>query len=63
MQNQQMAQETLRRRRQQLQRVEGALQRIELDDFGYCALCDKELDNRRLDIDPTTTRCIECLDL
>lgn len=62
LQAQQMAQETARRRQQQLQRIEGALRRMDNDDFGYCALCDEEIDLRRLTIDPTTTRCIECVD-
>ncbi|MEX1197739.1 MAG: TraR/DksA C4-type zinc finger protein [Pseudohongiellaceae bacterium] len=62
LQAQQMAQETARRRQQQLQRIEGALRRIDNDDFGYCALCEEEIDRKRLNIDPTTTRCIDCMD-
>ncbi|MGM0632133.1 MAG: TraR/DksA family transcriptional regulator [Pseudomonadota bacterium] len=62
LQAQQMAQETARRRQQQLQRIEGALRRIDNDEFGHCALCDDEIDRRRLEIDPTTTRCMECMD-
>ena len=61
LQAQQMAQETARRRQQHLQRIEGALRRIDSDDFGYCALCEEEIDRRRLNIDPTTTRCIDCV--
>lgn len=62
LQAQQMAQETARRRQQQLQRIEGALRRIDNDDFGYCALCEEEIDRRRLNVDPTITRCIDCVD-
>lgn len=61
MQAQQMAQETARRRQQQIQRIDGALRRLETDDFGYCALCEEEIDPRRLHIDPTTTRCLNCM--
>lgn len=61
LQAQQMAQETARRRQQQLQRIEGALRRLDSDDFGYCALCEEEIDRRRLNIDPATTRCIDCV--
>lgn len=43
LQAQQMAQETARRRQQQLQRIEGALRRIDSDDFGYCALLKRRL--------------------
>lgn len=60
MQAQQMAQETERRRHLQLQKIEGALRRIEADEFGYCYVCGNEIDARRLQTDPTITRCIKC---
>lgn len=60
MQGQAMAQATARRRKEQLQRIEGALRRIESGDFGYCAMCEDEIDPRRLEIDPTLTRCQRC---
>lgn len=60
MQGQAMAQATARRRKEQLQRIEGALRRIESGDFGYCAICDTEIDPKRLRVDPTLTRCIKC---
>ncbi len=62
MQSQQMALETARRRQQQLARIEGALRRIESGDFGYCFVCGEELDERRLAIDPTVSRCMVCAD-
>lgn len=61
MQGQQMAKETSRRREQQLLAIGGALRRIEAGDFGYCSVCDEEIDIRRLDVNPTTTRCINCM--
>lgn len=60
MQAQQMAQETERRRHIQLQKIEGALRRIEADEFGYCYVCSGEIDARRLQAEPTITRCIKC---
>ena len=60
MQAQQMALEMERRRQHQLQKIEGALRRIESGDFGYCFVCGEEIDERRLSIDPTTSRCIGC---
>lgn len=62
MQLQQMAQETARRRRRQLARIEGALRRIETGDYGYCFVCGNEIDVRRLSVDPTHTRCMPCAD-
>lgn len=61
MQAQQMALETARRRQQQLQKIEGALRRIESGDYGYCFICGDEIDARRLAIDPTVSRCMECV--
>ncbi|MGB5623184.1 MAG: TraR/DksA family transcriptional regulator [Gammaproteobacteria bacterium] len=60
LQTQQMALETSRRRQGQLQKIEGALRRIESGDFGDCFVCGEEIDLRRLDVDPTNTRCIRC---
>lgn len=59
-QGQQMAQESERRRKQRLLAIEGALRRIESGDYGYCHVCDEEIDPRRLEFDPTSTRCIRC---
>jgi DnaK suppressor protein len=60
LQGQQMARETERRRAQLLQRVEGALRRLEAAEFGECHGCGEMIDPRRLDADPTSTRCIAC---
>jgi DnaK suppressor protein len=60
MQAQQMAQETERRRQHQLMKVEGALRRIESGEYGCCFVCGKEIDIRRLSLDPTNTRCMKC---
>lgn len=60
MQGQQMALESARRRKQQLLGIEGALQRIAKNDFGYCSTCGETIATARLAIDPTVTRCINC---
>jgi len=62
MQGQQMALEASRRRQLQLQKIEGALRRLDAGEYGYCFICHEEIDNRRLDADPTSTRCIACVD-
>lgn len=61
MQAQNMAQEVARRRALQLIRIEGALRRIEADDFGYCYVCGEDIDVRRLKVDPTSTKCVTCI--
>lgn len=62
LQGQQMAQASARRRKEMLTRIEGALRRIDNDDFGYCYVCGEDIDTARLSVDPTTTRCIDCMD-
>lgn len=47
---------------QELAQIEGALRRITSEDFGYCFKCDEEIDPRRLEANPTLTRCIKCAD-
>ena len=62
MQAQQMALEAARRRQDQLLKIEGALRRIESGEYGYCFVCGEEIDSRRFSIDPTTTRCMQCVE-
>jgi DnaK suppressor protein len=60
LQGQAMAQETVRRRKNELARIEAALQRLSDGDYGYCLKCDEEISDKRLALDPSTTLCIEC---
>ncbi|MGK0296614.1 MAG: DnaK suppressor protein [Gammaproteobacteria bacterium] len=62
MQGQQMAKETSRRREIELLAIGGALRRLESGDFGNCSVCDEEIDIRRLTVNPTSTRCIKCVE-
>lgn len=62
MQLQQMSQAAARRRQQLLVKIEGALRRLESGRFGLCFLCGIEIDLRRLNADPTITRCRECVE-
>ena len=60
MQSQAMAQESKRRREIQLARIRAALERIEEGEYGYCAVCEEEIDRRRLEVDPTNPFCVSC---
>jgi DnaK suppressor protein len=60
MQSQPMAAAQARRRAARLRALETALRRIETDEFGWCEACGEPIAERRLDIDPTATRCIAC---
>jgi DnaK suppressor protein len=60
LQAQQMALETERRNRARLMLVQRALERIEQGEYGDCLECGEPIDPRRLEADPTATRCIAC---
>ena len=62
MQGQQLALEAARRRQHHLTKVEGALRRMESDEYGTCFICEEEIDVRRLSFDPTNTRCVGCVE-
>ena len=49
-----------RQRKRRLQKIEGALRRLKLGEFGRCFVCEKEIDACRLSADPTITRCEDC---
>ena len=60
MQAQAMAQETQRRDRLEIKRVEAALQRFDSDEYGYCLRCGEIIAEPRLRVDPAATLCISC---
>lgn len=60
LQNQAMAQETQRRRSQERLRIAAALQRIEEDEYGWCAECGEAIAPKRLDVDPMAVMCAKC---
>jgi DnaK suppressor protein len=41
---------------------DGALLRIDNDDFGFCYVCDQAISEAQLNFDLTVTRCIKCAD-
>lgn len=60
MQRQQMALETQRRRGLEKSQIAAALQRIEEDEYGWCVDCGKEINIRRLQVNPTAHLCFDC---
>jgi DnaK suppressor protein len=45
---------------EELRDIDGALRRIEDDDYGDCEQCGNEIGYARLEVQPTATRCILC---
>lgn len=60
LQGQAMAQETERRRKNELQRIESALTRVRDGEYGYCVSCGDEISKKRLELDPSVPLCIDC---
>ena len=60
LQRQAVDQNTARRRKNELSRVNAALARIEEGNYGWCTSCDGAIAPRRLANDPAAALCIEC---
>lgn len=58
--SQSMAKATQGRRHALRMGLKAALKRLDEDDFGYCDECDEAIALKRLEFDPTATRCISC---
>lgn len=61
LQGQAMAQETARRRRAELARIDEALRLIDDDEYGYCQHCGEDIPRARLEVDPATLICVDCV--
>lgn len=48
------------RERKLTKKINETLERIEVDDYGYCDSCGIEIGIRRLEARPTATLCIDC---
>ena len=61
LQGQAMAAGVEARRRARIRAIEAALQRRPEEEFGFCGRCGDFIGEKRLDLDPTVTRCVECV--
>jgi DnaK suppressor protein len=48
------------RERKLIKKIDGTLERIAQDDYGYCDACGIEIGIQRLEARPTATLCIDC---
>lgn len=60
LQQQAMAHAQSARRAGQRKRIVAALKRIDAAEFAYCESCGDEIEARRLALDPTVPRCLDC---
>lgn len=62
MQSQQMASALTGRNREELARIERALNRIETGDYGICGRCGEDIAEARLEAVPDAVLCRTCAD-
>lgn len=55
-------QDAERRRRLELLRIEGALERLAVGEYGLCLVCGEPISDRRLEADPAVALCLACAD-
>lgn len=60
LQQQQMAQAAERRNSLRRRQVDGALQRLDSGDYGYCVACDEPIAIKRLEARPEAPLCLRC---
>ncbi|MBT8087724.1 MAG: TraR/DksA C4-type zinc finger protein [Gammaproteobacteria bacterium] len=60
MQGQAMAQASVQRQEAMLRGIAAALQRIDDGVYGLCLDCDEPIAGKRLEFDPTVSRCVGC---
>ena len=48
------------RERKLIRKIDKALDRLNLDEYGYCETCGVEIGLRRLEARPTAELCIDC---
>jgi len=60
LQGQAMAQETARRRDNEVARIDAALKRVDDDEYGYCLACGEKIAAKRLALDPMAAVCVTC---
>jgi len=60
MQGQAMAAAMQWRRDGRIKAIHAALERLEIDEFGWCDDCGDFIGLKRLDLDPVAQRCVGC---
>jgi len=48
------------RERKLIKKIDNTVERIEIDDYGFCDACGVEIGIRRLEARPTASLCVDC---
>ena len=51
------------RERKLIKKIDGTIDRVDQEDYGYCDTCGIEIGLRRLEARPTATQCVDCKSL
>ncbi len=51
------------RERKLIKKIDRTIERLDLEDYGYCDTCGVEIGLRRLEARPTATQCVDCKSL
>jgi DnaK suppressor protein len=62
LQQQAMQKEQNRRRAMRIEHIKTALERIKMDDYGWCLDCGEPINPQRLAINPAVEYCTQCAD-
>lgn len=60
LQSQAMAKANQTRRDGKKRALQAALARLDDDEFGYCEDCGEDIAHKRLELDPSVSKCINC---
>lgn len=58
--NDDVLEEIARETQTSIHQLKAALQRLEGDGYGICAICGEDIGEQRLDALPETTHCVNC---
>jgi len=48
------------RERKLIKKIDQTIERLDLEDYGYCDTCGVEVGLQRLEARPTATQCVDC---
>lgn len=60
LQQQAMSKARIQQLKIDVQKIQGALKRLEDGEYGFCMKCHQEISQKRMDFDPCAFICVQC---